>query len=170
MTFRIEVNNVTDEECSDRSSCTIQIGEYKETFPLITTFWSVHEYSTQWFGAIQSLVENRVTSSILVTDIQHIEDSAGLCYWALFRLSGEVVMQNRFFRVAPVVDLFDSIAVEKIIPPRIQGQTQSQAMISEWTLPFSDFEDFIKRNKTKRKSGTLRQDQDYGDPPIHGTR
>jgi hypothetical protein len=70
---------------SSASVGEISFGAHVETFPLLTTKWAVSDYLRQWRLAAAAIAEGSVQRCMFVTDIQPVQDSASLSYWALFR-------------------------------------------------------------------------------------
>lgn len=128
------------------TTAEISLGDHVESFPLITTHWSVDEYEEQWHRAVEALVAGKVQRCMLISDIQPPDDSASLSYWALFRTGmGVVAVQNRFMRTVPTaVRLQVPEDVEPLIPPRVQGTPEEHALVSEWLVAEQDLLDFLR--------------------------
>ena len=124
--------------------CELLLGEYKQVFPLIETYWSSEMYQAQWMDSLISLTGRRVNSSVLIIDIQPSDLSVGVCYWALFREDEIVYLQERFSRELTNELKGLAIFAEMNIPPRIQGTPEEQAFISEWIVPIDDILKFLK--------------------------
>src|SRR5689334_708097 len=74
----------------------ITLGDFVESFPLITSLWSVSDYEDQWKQAIGALIDGRVHRAMLVTDIQPTSQSDAIMYFALFRDGEDVFVRHRF--------------------------------------------------------------------------
>jgi hypothetical protein len=123
----------------------ITLGEFVESFPLLTSLWSESEYEQQWVGAIRALVDHRVSRAMLVTDIEPTQDNDVIVYFVLFREGSRVFVHERFMRPAPRIDVRVPEAIEAIIPPRLQGREDEQAEVSEWVVTVDDLRDFLGR-------------------------
>lgn len=146
MTFSIrsiDIGNVL------QGKCEVTIGDHKEVFPLITTLWTRVAYESQWMEALQSLVGDCVDCCVLITDIQPIDDSSGVTYWAMFKEGQDVYLQERFSR-DPAFLIGPASAVAPHIPSRIQGTREEQSRVSEWTLSIEDVRVFIENSCNKR--------------------
>jgi CdiI N-terminal domain len=135
-----------------RALCEIIIGEHKEAFPLITTYWDRSVYESQWIEALAALVDGRVSSCALVTDIQPPEDSFGIVYWALFRRGDIGYVQERFSRELSAQFVGSAESIESHIPPRIQGTPEEHAAVSEWVISIGDLRQFVA-DTSHRKAG-----------------
>ncbi len=84
---------------------------------------------------------------MLITDIQPPEESAGVSYWALFRVATGVVLQERFMRTAPTaVNLEVPEVAESVIPPRVQGTPDEHVLVSEWEVSELALRDFLRKS------------------------
>lgn len=128
--------------------CELLLGEYKEVFPLITTFWTREAYESQWMDALNALIDGQVNSCVLVTDIQPPAHSVGIAYWALFKKGDFVHLQERFSRELATRLLGPANIVEMNIPPRRQGTPEEQACVSEWAVPIGELLKFIESART----------------------
>lgn len=138
MTFCIRVLP-SDKSPPNRVVAEIVLGDHRETFPLITTRWTIQSYQQQWNEALEAMVMQRVAACMLVTDIQPYRDSTGITYWALFREGEYIHAQERLMRYAPDEGLLlKPENVEKLIPPRIQGTAEEHERVSEWVVSMSD--------------------------------
>lgn len=135
--MKFSISAIKSDESGEK--CEIAIGDFKETTPLFTDFWSASTYEAQWKGALLSLASGAVQRCILVIDIRPPSISAGIVFWALFREGEKVFLQQRFLRERDVSLISSPLAIEKQIAPRIQGAAEEQARVSEWELSFSDF-------------------------------
>ena len=144
MTFTIR--KVLDDKLrQDGSVAEVMLGDHRETFPLITTLWTVQDYQRQWCGAIKAMVKHKVAACMLVTDIQPRQNSSGITYWALFREGEQIYVQERLMRYAPAAELLViPVEAEKIIPPRIQGTGEEHENVSEWLVSMSDLAEFLR--------------------------
>ena len=142
MTFSIRSQLVAP---STSATCELVLGDHYESFPLITSLWSREAYEAQWTEALSALVSGAVKSCALMTDIQPPEDSVGVSYWALFRQDDLVYLQERFLRASSALLVGPPISVEAHIPPRIQGTTEEQSRVSEWTVALPDIREFLKK-------------------------
>jgi hypothetical protein len=120
----------------------ITLGEYIESFPLMTSLLSASEYEDQWAAAVRAIAQQRVNRAMLVTDIQPPSESSGISYFALFRDGARVFVQQRFMRPSPSVDVRLPEAVEATIPPRFQERDGEQMEVSEWCVPIDDLREF----------------------------
>ncbi len=145
MTFSIrELPN--DKLRQNGTVAEVVLGEHRETFPLITTLWTIQDYQRQWHGAIEAMVKHQVTSGMLVTDVQPHQNSAGITYWAMFREGERVYVQERLMRFAPPAELLlIPKEAEKVIPPRIQGSDEEHKQVSEWLVLMSDLVKFLEK-------------------------
>jgi|688.fasta_scaffold798237_2 hypothetical protein len=129
------------------ATAEICLGDHVETFPLITTRWPVERYEQQWRRTIEALVAGEVQRGMLITDIQPPEESAGVSYWALFRVATGVVLQERFMRTAPTaVNLEVPEVAESVIPPRVQGTPDEHVLVSEWEVSELALRDFLRKS------------------------
>lgn len=141
MTFSISFG---EPRPGERARGEIVLGEHRESFPLMTTFWTCEMYRAQWMNALQSLVNQQVEKCILITDIQPIEESAGISYWALFRQGDSVYVQERFSRERPAQLIGEARVAESFIDERIRGTPEEHAEVSEWMLSMSDISRFLR--------------------------
>lgn len=132
----------------------IRLDDHKETFPLVTTYWSCDEYRCQWMEALSALTDDLVNSCLLITDVQPLSDSTAAFYWVLFRDQEVVYVQERFTRNRESMALMPATAVEKHIEPRfLSDSEEEQARISEWTVSFEDVLSFVRSRETDKCKG-----------------
>jgi CdiI N-terminal domain len=142
MTFNIHATESLD---LLKTVAEISLGDHHESFPLITTRWSRQTYESQWVEALTALVEGRVQSCVLITDIQPPKQSSGVAYWALFREADLVYFQERFSRDMEAQLTGAAIHAEKHIPLRKQGTPVEQKQVSEWVVQLFHLRQFVKR-------------------------
>ena len=141
MTFSIRSIGTGD---SQRALCELVLGDHKEVFPLITSMWTRDMYQAQWMDALRALVEDRVSSCVLVTDIKAPEISYGVSYWALFKEDGIVYFQERFSRNLMAELISPASTAEPHIPARVQGTPEEHSQVSEWELSIDEVRHFIE--------------------------
>jgi CdiI N-terminal domain len=123
----------------------IALRDHVESFPLITSRWTIADYEAQWRNSLKALTTGAVDACVLVTDLQPIEDSAGMSYWVLFREQETIFVQERLMRTLSFSanDLFRPEEIEPIIPPRIQGTAEEFSQVSEWIISKADVVEFL---------------------------
>jgi hypothetical protein len=133
-----------------RAKCEIIIGDDREVCTLITTLWACKDYESQWIASLQALSDERVDRCVLITDIQPSEDSVGLTYWALFRESQDVYLQERFLFDQKSILIGSATAVAPNIPSRIQGTPEEHSQVSEWTVSIGEVRQFVEGYMAER--------------------
>jgi hypothetical protein len=134
-----------------QGKCETIIGDHKEVVPLITTLWACDAYESQWMEALQALADESVNCCVLITDVQHPEDSTGVTYWAMYREGQDIYLQEQFSRDRTALLIGPASAVAPHIPTRIQGTLEEQSQVSEWMVPIDDLRQFVK-NAVRRNS------------------
>ena len=115
-----------------------------ETFVAPTHFRSAHWYRTQWHRALERLLSGATSTSFVVSaenpQFGFVET------WDLWNSgAGEVVMHNRLIpppHVSGTAERFDLNAAWESAGELLASSEGER--ISEWRLPFSDFEEFMQ--------------------------
>jgi len=134
----IEESVIENEEVTAR----IKIGDFEESFVLSLMFFTLKDYLSQWYSALNALLKN--------------QNSVALMYWLvpgnkkLFRRGwifykvGEIVyIQDRLFPTDFDEVTFDEMGIPTSIPKR-EIYTEEGDKISEWQTTLSDIYFFLE--------------------------
>ena len=141
MTFSIRS---FDTDSLSRGKCELIIDDHKELFPLVTTLWARKAYELQWKEALLALLAGHVDSCVLITDIQPPQDSSGITYWAMYKEGQNVYLQEHISRDRTAFFIGSASAVAPHIPSRIQGTSEEQSQVSEWSISIEAVRQFVR--------------------------
>lgn len=119
----------------------ITLDEFEEDFIALIGYWSPRDYVLQWRRAITRLVEER-RPSCLITSLHDPGVADVLSWWLLYPSADQVSIQEARLQLRQLARPFESRDPYASIPPRITVSEEGDA-VSEWTLPLTDFRDFL---------------------------
>lgn len=121
---------------------TIKIGGFTETFHASLSYWGRENYINQWREALKRLQEGQ-NKSALITTMYDPKASNFIVWWLLYRVNGEVKVQNHILFLEFLKERFNEQNMYGFIPNR-EVRTDENEPISEWVLELSDIEAFLR--------------------------
>jgi hypothetical protein len=121
----------------------IRIGEFSERFEVALEYWCESDYREQWIQALKSCCIDKKKSA-LITSITSPKTANFVFWWLLYPLDGEIIIQNQILMLDELQVPFNLEYPSEHIPIR-NTLTEDGDEVSEWSVAYSDIEDFLKR-------------------------
>lgn len=126
----------------------IQIGEFKETFYPLLTYWNETDYRNQWNEAIARITSNKFKKAALIVDMPDFPyDEDLLVWWLIYRSGEKVYLRQQLKRLVYFKKPFDKYNIYKYVPTR-KTDENGNPMVSEWSTSIADL--IRERGKNKR--------------------
>ena len=139
--FEISLNDVDADITKTHGE--IRIGEFRERFEVALEFWREADYREQWIQALRSCCIDKKESA-LITSITSPQTANFVFWWLLYPLSDEVVIQNQILMLDQLQAPFKLECPWEHIPIR-NTLTEDGDEVSEWSVAYSDLQDFLQR-------------------------
>ena len=121
----------------------IRVGDFREEFTVTLNHRSIQDYQHHWLNALQRLVHG--ASAVGLMTWMNAPDSPGhFRAWLLYREGELAYAQDRLYPWPDIQPLFDEEEQLVDIGQR-QTHTEEGERISEWSLPMSAVEAFLRR-------------------------
>jgi hypothetical protein len=132
--------------------CEIEINDYRENCPLMTSLWSLDNYRNQWKIALSHLYERKVKKCMLITDINNRKISAAIGFWALYAVDENIYIREIFIRDPDKKILLNPVLVENLINSRDEDDEDEEYKPSEWKINFEDIAHLVNPYSAKHKN------------------
>ena len=120
------------------------LGEHEERFAVHLWTWSEQQYTAHWKSALTRALARE--PSALITDMRTPAQSSHLVWWPMWRIGSKIVFHNQllFFKQHKVRrSLVDLDELYGFVGEH-QSHNNDGVPLSEWTVPVSDVERFLK--------------------------
>lgn len=144
MKFNINISHRKPPKClpfsdrSDRGVGTIQIGEFKETFYPLLSYWNETDYQNHWRASIARITDMKFKKSALIVDMPDFPyDEDLLVWWLIYRSGEKVYFRHQLKRLVYFKNPFDRYNIYKYVPPRKTDEA-GNSIVSEWSTSVAD--------------------------------
>ncbi|MFE3268905.1 hypothetical protein [Streptomyces sp. NPDC059215] len=109
----------------------VTVGAFTETFSMDLTFWDAKRYEESWARALRRVEETDMNTSCLVTFITDPKAGNFVRCWPLYRIHGEIFVQNSLIIFGDLDHSFDPENPWHSVEPR-EVVDEDGSNISEW--------------------------------------
>lgn len=120
----------------------ITLGDFRETFISVQTFWDAARYEVHWREALDRIVRDG-RDSCLITSIAGPDKSHILFWWPLYRDGDSVLVQNSILFLDDLPERFNPERPFRSVPVRTTVSEDGDP-ISEWRVSVADVEAFAR--------------------------
>jgi hypothetical protein len=146
MSFDIRFTNeiyIDPETGTTSRTGEIRIGNFREGFVSLQSFWNEARYKEHWCKAVKRIVRTE-GDSCLVTSIADATQ-ADLLFWRpLYREGDQVFVQSGILLFEQLEKPFDPDNPFASVPPRTVIDEDGQR-VSEWSVHIRELEEFLNR-------------------------
>jgi hypothetical protein len=130
------------ESTAGRRRGEIRVGSFSERFEADVSFWHESRYKSQWLDAAQRiLVSDR---AVLVTSISEPSSANFVRWWAMYRESESIVLQEQICFLNELAAPFDPERPEASLRER-EISSEDGEEISEWQTTTEAVRQFLTR-------------------------
>jgi hypothetical protein len=123
----------------------IRLGEHREYFGSVLTFWGTDDYKGIWDAGLRRLLVGASTSC-LATSVLEPSSANFVEVWPLYREDAKVYVQNCLLFLDQLSHEFDPSAPwESVYPRSVLGEDGQR--ISEWQVSIDDIGEFLERSQ-----------------------
>ncbi len=123
----------------------IRLGEHREYFGSVLTFWGTDDYKGIWDAGLRRLLGGASTSC-LATSVLEPSSANFVEVWPLYREESSVYVQNCLLFLNQLSHEFDTAAPWESVYPRSVVNEDGQR-ISEWQISIDDIGEFLERSQ-----------------------
>ncbi len=145
MTFSISLldESVPGSSSGDRANWgLITIGAYQERFIAPLDYWDASDYRQHWKEALTRITMTAF-NSCLITSMYDPSLANFIYWWPMYRRDETVYLQNHILFLTDLFAPFDPQNPFRFVPER-EVISENGEKISEWSVPITDLESFLK--------------------------
>lgn len=141
MAFSIKFFNETvSTEYGEHLNVNLNLGDLKESVAIPVGYWSKHDYIMQWIKALDRLLDDDDSNSVLITQMyspQNKRHGYLIECWPLFRRANKIYIHNAYFDRDGVPDPF---SIEVFY--RLTDDRGSSTDMSQWEADLQEVKEF----------------------------